>query len=953
MMTFAVVLGAPSGVLAQARRPVYVGAKVCATCHDGKSMGHQTTLWLGTKHAKAYASLAGPEARAIAAISGVPIEPRKSPLCLGCHATAADAEDSEKDDTFSIRDGVQCEKCHGPGSEHVDSWSGGSNPSVPRIRLTSPLGADCMKCHKEKPSHTRSLPQTAQRRHRGTVPFPLAQALHDLAHPTPRDGKPGPGEPPRPPADPKAGAEYTGSQACAVCHDVPEKGSQFSRWQTSKHADAYASLASPAGYKIAEQMGVVVEPQASQTCLKCHGTAYHRASAGVAESYSVLEGVGCEACHGPGSSHAADPLRKDASGRISPGLLSVDRAGCLSCHENAHVKAFDYETALREIAHPARAPLEAKVVQYRTPLNVALRPGSRELYVTCEAASLVAVVDTASERMVAEIPVGGQPTDLTFSPDGKRAYVTNRLDDSLSVVDTETRKVTATVPVGDEPHGVRTDASGKTLYVLNTSSDDISVIDAGSLRELKRLAAGRSPWALALSPSGGRLLITNALSQFVKFRDPPRSEITVVDTGQSVIEDRLRLAEANMLLGIAWHPGGEFAIATLLRSKNLVPMTRMLQGWTVTNGLGLIWPDGRVDQVLLDEPDSCFPDPTTVAFTPDGTHALVTSAGSDRVAVIDIARLRKVIVEASDNEREQVLPNHLCKATEFKTGLIPTGTNPRGLAVSADGKTAFVACALDDSITVIDIESRKAVRTIDLNGPREITEARRGERLFNSAGIAFHRQLSCHTCHPDGHVDGLTYDIEADGIGLAPVDNRTLRGILDTGPFKWAGTNATLARQCGPRLSVFFTRIQPFTPQELSAVDHYISTIPRPPNRHRPLGAELTAAQRRGKQLFERATTNDGRPIHKLARCVSCHFPPLFTDREKHDVGTRMALDVEDKVDVPHLNNIYDSAPYLHNGIADSLEEIWTRFNPNDRHGVTNDMTKDQLNDLIEYLKTL
>jgi cytochrome c peroxidase len=66
-----------------------------------------------------------------------------------------------------------------------------------------------------------------------------------------------------------------------------------------------------------------------------------------------------------------------------------------------------------------------------------------------------------------------------------------------------------------------------------------------------------------------------------------------------------------------------------------------------------------------------------------------------------------------------------------------------------------------------------------------------------------------------------------------------------------------------------------------------------------------------------------------------------------------MPLDQEAMFDVPHLTNIYDSAPYLHNGISETLEEIWTRFNPEDRHGVTNDMTKDQLNDLIEFLKTL
>ena len=86
---------------------------------------------------------------------------------------------------------------------------------------------------------------------------------------------------------------------------------------------------------------------------------------------------------------------------------------------------------------------------------------------------------------------------------------------------------------------------------------------------------------------------------------------------------------------------------------------------------------------------------------------------------------------------------------------------------------------------------------------------------------------------------------------------------------------------------------------------------------------------------------------------MTCHFPPLYTDRRLHDVGTKMAFDTISKFDVPHLNNIYDSAPYLHNGAAATLEEIWTVFNREDRHGVTNDMTKDQLNDLIEYLKTL
>ena len=106
--------------------------------------------------------------------------------------------------------------------------------------------------------------------------------------------------------------------------------------------------------------------------------------------------------------------------------------------------------------------------------------------------------------------------------------------------------------------------------------------------------------------------------------------------------------------------------------------------------------------------------------------------------------------------------------------------------------------------------------------------------------------------------------------------------------------------------------------------------------------------------IFERTTTNDGReipveqPLRHLPLPALLHRPAACTTS-----GTQHAVRPTGKFDAPHLNNIYDSAPYLHNGMAATLEEIWTVYNPDDRHGVTNDMTKDQLNDLIEYLKTL
>jgi YVTN family beta-propeller protein len=930
------------GVHGEEKHPVYVGSRVCSQCHDGKAAGNQFTLWVLSKHARAFAVLAKPEARDIAKLSGVTQEPHEAPLCLGCHATAAEAEKWERDPTFHLEDGVQCEKCHGPGSEYIDAEVMQNREAAMAAGLKIPVIRDCMMCHNTKGSHVAVHKLAA---------LNIEQAWKDLKHPTP-DGYRfvAPGMPfEQEEAPEKPGPKYIGSRACGECHKGAKMGHQYSLWRMSKHAGAFAVLTTPAGLELAAKRGVA-DPRTSAECLKCHATASGLQPGSYKASFDLQEGVGCEACHGPGSEYAAEAVMLDSAASQKAGLKPVTKATCKGCHQEG--QSFHLDKAWETIRHPKSLP-QAKETVYKTPLNLALRPDGKELYVACEESGTVVVVDTLARRKTAEITVGGQATDVAFGPDGSRAYVSNRLDDSVSVVDVARRQVVQTFAVGDEPHGILTDPQGGRLYVLNTSADSISIHDTGKGTEIKRLVASRRPWSLALSPDGKRIFITNTLSRFVPFRASAVSEVTVLDAERDIVEDRFLVPEANNVQGIAWHPSGEFGFVTLLRTKNLVPMTRILQGWTISNGLGIVWKDGTVDQVLLDEPGLCFPDPSDVVFTPDGRRAIVTSSGSDRVAVVDVGKLTTMLRQASPSDRARVFPNHQGKPTEFVVKHIATGRSPRGVVVTPDGRTAFVANALDDSLTVIDLASLEALAPIDLEGPSDITVLRRGERLFHSARITFRRQFSCHSCHPDGHINGLTFDIEPDGIGISPVDNRTLRGVLDTAPFKWEGTNPTLARECGPRLSVFFTRIQPFTPDELSALVHYISHIPRPPNRYRPLGAELTPAQRRGREVFFRTRKNSGELIPLENRCSTCHRGPLFTDREVHNIRSKMAYDRVAIFDTPHLNNIYDSAPYLHNGIAETLEEIWTRYNPDDTHGVTNDMTKDQLNDLIEYLKTL
>ena len=125
------------------------------------------------------------------------------------------------------------------------------------------------------------------------------------------------------------------------------------------------------------------------------------------------------------------------------------------------------------------------------------------------------------------------------------------------------------------------------------------------------------------------------------------------------------------------------------------------------------------------------------------------------------------------------------------------------------------------------------------------------------------------------------------------------------------------------------------------------------PNRYRLPDGQLTPAQERGKAIFERTVTKAGKPIPErtnVRTATAAPNTPVAKFSTSDQARRPIALPL---IDTPQLPNIAYSAPYLHDGSARSLEEIWTVFNPQDTHGVTNDLTKDELNDLIEYLRTL
>jgi YVTN family beta-propeller protein len=592
---------------------------------------------------------------------------------------------------------------------------------------------------------------------------------------------------------------------------------------------------------------------------------------------------------------------------------------------------------------------------YYSPFNLAVSKDGSRLYVVAQDGKDLMIIDPVQHKVLNKIKVGDQPHSVIISKDGKLAYVSNQWSDNVSVIDLASSKVIDTLKSGNGPAGLTLSADGKTLYVVNSYSSNISVIDLQTKEELKRLDAGNNPTGAGLSPDGKTIYVTSRRAIIAPYGEKVRTEITVLSDSTKRITERKIVESAHMMENVAFTPSGDLAIVTLVRPKNLVPSIQVERGFMMNHGIAVIEQknNGRIIQLLLDEPNSYYSDPFDIVISPDGKKAFVSSSAVDIISVVDIDSIR-AIISKSTPEMLDSYSNNLGVSSRFIVKRIHTGSNPKGLALSPDGKLLYVAEHLEDRIMVINTESLAQESTIDLGGPDKVTVARRGRRLFSSAGHTFQNQYSCYTCHPDSHEDGLVYNMASKDMGRNLTNTQSLRDISKTAPFKWNGKNATVFKQDGIRFSTVLTRTEQFSYSDLDAITSYIMTgIPYPPNLVNNPTGDLNEMQLRGKAIFERTTDKRGNVIPPANRCITCHTPPYYTNLQLADVGTLAASDDSIKFDTPHLNNIYASPPYLHDGRAATLEEIWTKYNPDDKHGVANDLSKIELNELIEYLRTL
>jgi YVTN family beta-propeller protein len=105
----------------------------------------------------------------------------------------------------------------------------------------------------------------------------------------------------------------------------------------------------------------------------------------------------------------------------------------------------------------------------------------------------VSVINTATNTVIATIPVGYGPIGVAVSPNGGTVYVTNANEATVSVINTATNTVSATIPVGTAPFGVAVSPNGGTVYVANEVSNTVSVINTATNTVIATIPVGSDP----------------------------------------------------------------------------------------------------------------------------------------------------------------------------------------------------------------------------------------------------------------------------------------------------------------------------------------------------------------------------------------------------------------------------------------------------------------------------
>lgn len=594
---------------------------------------------------------------------------------------------------------------------------------------------------------------------------------------------------------------------------------------------------------------------------------------------------------------------------------------------------------------------------YLSPSSISKSPDEKTIYIACSTAAKVIAFSVEKEAVAKTFQLKENPSAVAVSRDGKYLFVGCPSSESVVyMIDIETGKNVKKFKAGHTVKALLTTANGKRLYAVNQFNNNVSEFDIESGKETRRFPAVREPIAADISPDGKLMVIANHLPMGRADSGIEAAAITVVDLDSSNVIKTIQLPNGSTDLNdIKISPDGRYACVTHLLSRFHLPTTQLDRGWMNTNAKTIIdlMALKVLNTVLLDDVDRGAANPWAIGWTADGKYLCITHSGTHEVSIINfpmlIDKLSKLPEQTDPSKANDYItvsktvsdvPNDLSFLMGLRTRIkLPqTDKGPRSIAVI--GSRVYTANYFTDTISLTEINTvNPQFKSIKLAPQKEWTIVRKGEFYFNDASICFQGWQTCASCHPgDGRVDGLNWDLLNDGIGN-PKNTRSLLFSHKTPPAMSLGIRETAytAVRSGIK-SILFTVQQE---DVANSIDEYLKSLKPVPSPYLVNGS-LSKSASRGKKIFNQAG------------CAECHPPPLFTNMKQYNVGTKGEFDKPtDLFDTPTLIEVWRTAPYLHDGSAATLKELFTVRNKNNQHGVTGNLSDEQLNDLIEYILSI
>lgn len=527
------------------------------------------------------------------------------------------------------------------------------------------------------------------------------------------------------------------------------------------------------------------------------------------------------------------------------------------------------------------------------------------------------------------IALQSSPTAMATSANGKMIYVSTfeiGRNGGVELIDLDAKKVIKRAPAPYGATGI--EVSGGKVYIAGQFDDRVAELDGVTLQELRSVKVLREPKSVAVGEK--YIFAANFLPAQRADLDYVASDVSVIDRSNFKIVKNIKLTNgSNALRDLILSDDGRYVMISHNLGRYTVPTTQLQQGWMNTSAVSFIDAASLayLGAVIMDEPNRGAAG--TWSIVQGGDKLVVTHSGTHDISVIDFPKLLAKLSNYKGGV--DVLAYDLRFLFGIRNRVPIVGNGPRVMAVSADKQRVYIPTYFSDTLNIVDL-SDNSVSFFALNPARSETLAQRGEKAFNDATHCFQNWQSCNGCHPgDGRTDGMNWDLQNDGIG----DSKNCKSLLfsiQTAPSMISGIRATA--ELANRKGFNFIQFAEIDEDLAKAVDEYTKTLQPVPSPYLVDG-KLSEQAERGRKVFEKL------------RCDVCHSGPYYTDLKMYRIGAD--VEFEKGWDTPTLREVWRTAPYLFDGRAATMREVFSVH----KHGVERKITDKEIDELTQYVNSL